>query len=1031
MANWTNLKAAIADTITTNGNQEITGVVLQNTLNAIVNTLGENATFAGIALPTTNPGVPDGPVFYIATTPGDYPNFDVSINTNFAFLKLETPGEWTAIEIETSAEAIIDLGVVSSFDDIGEPGVYHGYFENAPFILIVYTFVPVSTNISTRAQALYTALNAKSRTGRYSITERKWLYNEWRIINLDEISAEIQKVTDDIKSAGVLFGDFGNSQTTADAVLINYKSIDQQNEGTFSIPAATTEKAGAMSAADKQNITNYVLLDWAGDFYSTRIQIPRENRRKGVKLRYLIEGREFVEEIYKSTNFSDSSWGTDSNWDYEKFKGEITSVTQSPSLDTRTGVYYTSRAKGTFINFKKSDGTAISQNKDRYFTIVKQLATGVWALSNLQPILYGIDYSWGAIVKGYISVSASTRTDENNVGLYKYRFEVFPNTAVSAINSLILSSDYQSLGIMEGVYEFESIHNKILVMANVSTRRLEFNVSSASSNNNSNGEYLPAEDKKDTHILLGTCGGQWSAPAYCYFPFVGLHMNVRGFYTGTTYGKTNEICNLSDYSFYDISSKVTGLTFKGECHLDLQDSDEDNIYYVLGTTTEGEYSFENLSLSVTTEKRYSAFAIKKKSGVWSSEEVPLSFCSQNSSAPYHMLNSGTYVIQSRYAPNSSSIFAMNVTGIHGVGNVNLIFVADSGEGALTLGDWYKVKVYGTFFSDYYQRDNSVRIENCEFTGPYWRTTGSTYFINCHFYKNWDSNVLIKNCKFTFDKIYTYVWGDKFDNIEITGCEFNVKQGSHPIRINRFKSSAFVRGNKVFGGATGIFFGSQKSLPQSGAVVENNTVMYQTEEGISCDGFGNNYSLVPVIANGNIESAHNDTDGRLVIKPHLYTGTSASDSTLIDHPVSKINNWKDYYVTFNRGTGIDGTICRIYSYDASSNTFTLDVYISAEKIRTTQAVPRLGDGSSDDSIIGVQSGFFDMVIRNNILKSDRQDYCTALSNYLNVFNTLIEKQAIVEYEVIWSKRKRLQSLPLGMANSPSARASQLSTSSITS
>ena len=66
MANWSILKNAIASVIKTNGNQKITGQILQNTLNSIVNAVGENATFAGVATPSTNPGTPDGPVFYIA-----------------------------------------------------------------------------------------------------------------------------------------------------------------------------------------------------------------------------------------------------------------------------------------------------------------------------------------------------------------------------------------------------------------------------------------------------------------------------------------------------------------------------------------------------------------------------------------------------------------------------------------------------------------------------------------------------------------------------------------------------------------------------------------------------------------------------------------------------------------------------------------------------------------------------------------------------------------------------------------------------
>ena len=81
MANWTTLKAAITDVIKTNGNQEITGAVLQSTLISIVNSVGENATFAGVATPATNPGTPDGPVFYLASQIGAYNNFNgLSVN---------------------------------------------------------------------------------------------------------------------------------------------------------------------------------------------------------------------------------------------------------------------------------------------------------------------------------------------------------------------------------------------------------------------------------------------------------------------------------------------------------------------------------------------------------------------------------------------------------------------------------------------------------------------------------------------------------------------------------------------------------------------------------------------------------------------------------------------------------------------------------------------------------------------------------------------------------------------------------------
>lgn len=72
MGNYENLKAAIADVITTNGNNEITGAVLRQVLQTMVSSIGGNSTFGGIVTPETNVGTPDQNVFYVAKTPGVY-----------------------------------------------------------------------------------------------------------------------------------------------------------------------------------------------------------------------------------------------------------------------------------------------------------------------------------------------------------------------------------------------------------------------------------------------------------------------------------------------------------------------------------------------------------------------------------------------------------------------------------------------------------------------------------------------------------------------------------------------------------------------------------------------------------------------------------------------------------------------------------------------------------------------------------------------------------------------------------------------
>ena len=69
MANYQELKDAISEVIKTNGNQEITGAVLQNALLSIINNVGKYSTFIGIARTKSNPGTPDGNVFLIAGYP--------------------------------------------------------------------------------------------------------------------------------------------------------------------------------------------------------------------------------------------------------------------------------------------------------------------------------------------------------------------------------------------------------------------------------------------------------------------------------------------------------------------------------------------------------------------------------------------------------------------------------------------------------------------------------------------------------------------------------------------------------------------------------------------------------------------------------------------------------------------------------------------------------------------------------------------------------------------------------------------------
>lgn len=79
---YENLKAAIKQAIKQNGNQEITGPILQSTLLNIVDILGADYKFLGLASPSTVPPTSEErKLFYFASKAGKYVNFPTSPET--------------------------------------------------------------------------------------------------------------------------------------------------------------------------------------------------------------------------------------------------------------------------------------------------------------------------------------------------------------------------------------------------------------------------------------------------------------------------------------------------------------------------------------------------------------------------------------------------------------------------------------------------------------------------------------------------------------------------------------------------------------------------------------------------------------------------------------------------------------------------------------------------------------------------------------------------------------------------------------
>lgn len=102
--NYSGLKDAVRAVIKENGNEEITGDILQQTLIAIINALGVGYQFMGVATPDTAFGTPDSRQFYIATEPGTYGSTIVTLDGSKVAILLFADS-WNAITLDVPTVA--------------------------------------------------------------------------------------------------------------------------------------------------------------------------------------------------------------------------------------------------------------------------------------------------------------------------------------------------------------------------------------------------------------------------------------------------------------------------------------------------------------------------------------------------------------------------------------------------------------------------------------------------------------------------------------------------------------------------------------------------------------------------------------------------------------------------------------------------------------------------------------------------------------------------------------------------------------
>ena len=113
MANYATLKAVINNYNWTNANNIIQGIDVRNCLIALINSLGGNYQYEGLAFPATNPGTPDQNVFYLCG-PGTYVNMGGFTVPAGAIGLLKYNGTWTADTVEVGKNYDGYLGITNS-----------------------------------------------------------------------------------------------------------------------------------------------------------------------------------------------------------------------------------------------------------------------------------------------------------------------------------------------------------------------------------------------------------------------------------------------------------------------------------------------------------------------------------------------------------------------------------------------------------------------------------------------------------------------------------------------------------------------------------------------------------------------------------------------------------------------------------------------------------------------------------------------------------------------------------------------------
>lgn len=293
MGNYKQLKQAVSDVIKTNGNQEITGAILQNALLTIISTIGNNSTFAGIATPTTNPGTPDANVFWLAGKTGTYSNFAGLKVEDEAAVFYNNNGTWSKFNTGIPSQGKIEnteAKITEVNDRVGNTDYVVCSVESIiadKAITIPDYELNAKTRILVKMDSENTANNAtlKINIAGGTISAKPLFYNGVRV----------------------------SADNTWDAGAV----LDIYFDGTN---FQATDWAGAAGGGGN------IILEWNTDVTTTRKQVKSAERKGLLQISYRNGDNKVINEQYVGTTFTDTEWVKDTNWQNMPSKQDVEEI---------------------------------------------------------------------------------------------------------------------------------------------------------------------------------------------------------------------------------------------------------------------------------------------------------------------------------------------------------------------------------------------------------------------------------------------------------------------------------------------------------------------------------------------------------------------------------------------------------------------------------------------------------------------------------------------------------------------------------